>query len=159
MQRLPHTHSCFVCGESNSIGLRLRFETDGRLVKTRFVPRPEHSGFREITHGGLLATVLDEVMVWAIAVQTRQFAFAAELTLRFARPAVSDKAMTASAELTANRKNRVFEARGELRSERDELLASATGKYLPVPAEQLGKLRADLAGDWTSFRDLVGLAG
>ena len=32
MKELPHTHSCFVCGESNPIGLNLRFETDGGIV-------------------------------------------------------------------------------------------------------------------------------
>ena len=27
MKLLPHTRSCFVCGESNPAGLKLRFET------------------------------------------------------------------------------------------------------------------------------------
>jgi len=157
MWRLPHTHSCFVCGDSNPIGLRMRFDTDGTVVRAQFVPRPEHDGFRHITHGGLLATLLDEIMVWAVAVRTRRFAYAAELCVRFASPALPGKPLVASAELTANRKNRLFEAKGELRSESNELLASAVGKYLPVPAEQLGKLRADLAGDLTPIRDILEL--
>ena len=69
MKPLPHTYSCFVCGESNAAGLKLRFETDGRIVRTRFHPRPEHAGFKGVVHGGIIATVLDEVMVWACAVQ------------------------------------------------------------------------------------------
>ena len=56
MKLLPHTRSCFVCGEANPAGLKLRFETDGRLVQTCFVPRPEHVGFRQTVHGGLVAT-------------------------------------------------------------------------------------------------------
>jgi acyl-coenzyme A thioesterase PaaI-like protein len=63
MRMLPHTRSCFVCGESNPAGLNLRFETDGRTVQTRFVPRAEHIGFRQTVHGGLTATLLDEIMV------------------------------------------------------------------------------------------------
>ena len=63
MKPLPHTHSCFVCGESNPLGLKLRFQTDGRLVHARFVPLPEHIGFKQTVHGGLIATVLDEIMV------------------------------------------------------------------------------------------------
>ena len=59
MQALPHTRSCFVCGEANPLGLNLRFETDGRIVHTKFRPRPEHAGFRGVVHGGLIATVLD----------------------------------------------------------------------------------------------------
>ncbi|MEI2727020.1 MAG: PaaI family thioesterase [Verrucomicrobiota bacterium] len=86
MKPLPHTHSCFVCGESNPFGLRLRFETDGRVVQTRFVPRAEHIGFKGVVHGGILATVLDEIMVWACAVPTRKFAYCAELTVRYRHP-------------------------------------------------------------------------
>src|SRR5512143_1353431 len=87
MKLLPHTRSCFVCGESNPAGLNLRFKTDGRLVQTHFVPRAEHVGFRQTVHGGLIATLLDEIMVWACAVGTKRFAFSAELNVRFIRPA------------------------------------------------------------------------
>src|SRR6185436_143631 len=87
MQVLPHTHSCFVCGESNPIGLKLRFETDGKCVRTRFVPKPEHVGFQQVVHGGILSTLLDEIMVWACAVQTKRFGFCAELSVRFLKPA------------------------------------------------------------------------
>jgi acyl-coenzyme A thioesterase PaaI-like protein len=72
MRKLPHTHSCFVCGESNPAGLNLRFETDGRVVRARFTPRVEHVGFKQVVHGGIIATVLDEIMVWACAVPTKQ---------------------------------------------------------------------------------------
>src|ERR1043166_7562515 len=65
MRTLPHTHSCFVCGESNPVGLKLRFETDGRIVQTRFVPRAEHVGFRQTVHRGIIATLLDQIMAWA----------------------------------------------------------------------------------------------
>jgi len=55
---------CFCCGAKNPIGLRLEFETtaEGRM-RTIWTPRKEHQGFKDIVHGGLVATVLDEVMV------------------------------------------------------------------------------------------------
>ena len=144
MKALPHTHSCFVCGEDNPIGLRLRFETDGRLVQTRFVPRPEHIGFKQTIHGGLIATLLDEIMVWACAVQTKRFAFCAELNVRFVHPAQPNEELTATAELTANRRDRIFEAKARLCNAQGLLLASSTGKYLPVKEE----LAADMASDF-----------
>src|SRR5215475_13925053 len=86
MQALPHTRSCFVCGEANPLGLKMRFETDGKIVHAKFSPRPEHIGFKGVVHGGLIATVLDEIMVWACAVQTKRFAFCAEMNVRFLNP-------------------------------------------------------------------------
>src|SRR6267154_5285639 len=109
MRALPHTRSCFVCGESNPIGLRLRFETDGRVVQTRFIPRIEHSGFKQIIHGGLIATVLDEIMVWACAVQTKRFAFCAEINVRFLSPARPGEELIATGKLATNRRNKIYE--------------------------------------------------
>lgn len=147
MRELPHTHSCFVCGESNAAGLRLRFETDGHLVQTRFWPRPEHIGFKGVMHGGLIATVLDEVMVWACAVGTRKFAFCAELSVRFLSPVQPGEEVIATGELEANRKNRIFEAKAGLRNLSGEILAEATGKYLPIKAGDVSAMAADFVGD------------
>jgi acyl-coenzyme A thioesterase PaaI-like protein len=55
---------CFCCGPENPIGLKLAFdETPDRRMRTFWTPRKEHQGFKDIVHGGLVATVLDEVMV------------------------------------------------------------------------------------------------
>lgn len=147
MKELPHTHSCFVCGESNAHGLKLRFETDGKLVRTQFQPRPEHVGFQQTVHGGILATLLDEIMVWACAVQTRRFAFCGELNVRYANPVRPSQIVLATAELVNNRRGRIFEAKGELRDESGLVLASATGKYLPLKAGDTEEMARDLVGN------------
>jgi uncharacterized protein (TIGR00369 family) len=147
MKVLPHTHSCFVCGESNPVGLNLRFETDGRIVRTRFKPGLEHIGFLQVVHGGILATVLDEIMVWACVIATRRFAFCAEMNVRFALPARPGEELEASAELVTNRRNKIFEAKGELRNSAGEVLATATGKYCPVKEIDLSAMARDFVDD------------
>ena len=147
MRELPHTHGCFVCGESNSSGLKLRFETDGQTVKTRFVPRPEHVGFRGTVHGGIISTLLDEIMVWACAVPTRRFSYCAELNVRFASPLKPEQAVIARAQLKQDKRGRLFEASAELRTESGELIATATGKYLPIKEEVIREMLDDLVGD------------
>ena len=147
MKVLPHTRSCFVCGEFNPIGLNLRFETDGRVVQTRFTPRTEHVGFRQIVHGGIIATLMDEMMVWACAVRTKRFAFCGELNVRFVQPVRPGAEIMATAELVANRRDKVFEAKAELRNPAGELLASATGKYLPVKHGDATELATDFVDD------------
>ena len=153
MKELPHTHSCFVCGESNPIGLKLRFETDGRIVQTRFVARPEHAGFRQTVHGGLIATLLDEIMVWACAVQTKRFAFCAELNVRFQNPLRPAETVLATAELVENRRGKIFNAKAELRNEAGEVVATATGKYLPIKEEIAAALAEDFVGDVSAIGD------
>jgi uncharacterized protein (TIGR00369 family) len=147
MRSLPHTNSCFVCGESNASGLRLRFETDGRVVQARFRARADHVGFKGTIHGGIIATVLDEIMVWACAVQTRRFAYCAELNVRFASPMRPGQEVIASAELASNRRNKLFEAKAELRDEAGVVLATANGKYLPIKESEVAELMTDFKGD------------
>ena len=55
---------CFVCGKDNPQGFRLRFEhpQKGRLTAT-VVFSKHHQGYKNIVHGGMIATVLDEIMV------------------------------------------------------------------------------------------------
>lgn len=153
MRTLPHTASCFVCGESNSIGLRIRFETDGKIVHARFVPRPEHIGFRNTIHGGISATLLDEIMVWACAIQTKRFAYCAELNIRFLNPARPGEEIIATGELVANRRNKLFEAKGELRNAAGLVLASGSGKYLPIKASDQAGMLGDFVGDTRGLLD------
>jgi len=147
MRALPHTASCFVCGESNASGLKIRFETDGAVVRARFLPRPEHVGFKKTIHGGILATLLDEIMVWGCAIQTRRFAYCAELNVRFLSPARPGEEVFASAELVANRRNKLFEAKGEVRNAAGIVLAMGTGKYLPIKEAELADMLDDFVGD------------
>jgi len=147
MRELPHTKSCFVCGEANALGLRQRFETDGRVVRTRFTPRPEHAGFQGVVHGGILATLLDEIMVWACAVQARKFGFCAEMSLRFLRPTTPGAEVVVEAEMVQDRRGRIFEAKAEVRNAAGEVLASATGKYMPIRDADMAELQRDMVGD------------
>ena len=152
MKPLPHTHSCFVCGESNPFGLKLRFETDGRMVQTRFVPRAEHIGFKGVVHGGIMATVLDEIMVWACAVPTRRFAYCAELTVRYLQPVVPGAEIVVTGEPVANRKDRIYEAKAAAFTDAKAMLAEATGKYRPIKAIDLSELAQDFVGDPAWFQ-------
>jgi len=147
MKELPHTRGCFVCGEANPLGLKLRFHTDGREVRSRFTAGAEHIGFKGVVHGGLIGTVLDEAMVWAVGVRTKRFAFCAEMTVRYLSPARPGMALEVLAELVEDRRGRVFHTRGELReAEKGSLLATATGKYLPVPEDQANRMTEDFVG-------------
>src|SRR4051794_35478026 len=86
---LPHTAGCVVCGRQNPhrLGLSLHVDEGSGVVSVEFTPRPEHIGFEGIVHGGVLATVLDEAMVWAATWAGKRFCVAGEMTIRFQKSA------------------------------------------------------------------------
>ena len=149
MKELPHTHSCFVCGETNPLGLKLRFHQIDDTVQVKFTPGEHHIGFKGVTHGGLLATVLDEIMVWACAVRTRRFAYCAEMTVRYLHPATPGTELTAIGRLVEDRRGRLFHASGELVDSNGARLAESTGKYLPLKDSDTKLMVEDFVGDVT----------
>lgn len=157
MDDLPRTRSCFVCGTENPLGLGIGVCTDRTRVETRFRFRPEHAGLAATVHGGLLSTVLDELMAWACGVATRRLAYCAELNVRFLRPVAPGTEVVGTGELVENRRGRLFLARAELKDASGPILAEATGKFIPVPGELQDRVLADFTSDPAAWLDRCGV--
>src|SRR3954468_15305649 len=101
---LPHTPGCLACGRENPHGLHLHLHVDpAGVVTTRFVPSEHHIGFQGVAHGGVLATVLDEAMVWAASWAGRRFCLCGEMTVRFRQPALVGMPLVIEARVEVNR--------------------------------------------------------
>lgn len=144
---LPWSRSCFVCGQENPRGLKARSYRVGDTVELPFVARRELAGWAEVIHGGLVATVLDEVMTWAALIASRRACFAAEFSVRLQRPLPPETSCVAVGRLAAARR-RIFDTQGSLRDEAGTVYASASGRYRPISSDQLGAMRHDfVAGE------------
>ena len=62
MPRVRQSHQCFVCGPDNPIGLKVRFRLEEDLCLAEFTPDERHAGYRDVTHGGIVFSLLDDVM-------------------------------------------------------------------------------------------------
>ena len=142
-QNLPVTRGCFVCGINNPTGLQLTLLSDGRTVEVPVQFRSEHCGFTGVVHGGLLTTVLDEVMAWVIGVNTRSFAFAAELNVRFSRSVAPGVPLNVRADRSATRRGRLFLTRRLLFGSSGGVYVEARAKLLPQRSTQTTAYFAD----------------
>ena len=77
--------NCFVCGPHNPIGLRVAFTLDGDTCRGRFTPGPHHAGFDQVTHGGIVFSVLDDVMANWLFLQGAR-GFTAKCEIRYRQP-------------------------------------------------------------------------
>lgn len=53
---------CFVCGPKNDIGLGVSFRIEDGICRAEFTPDKFHCGYDGVTHGGIVFSVLDDVM-------------------------------------------------------------------------------------------------
>lgn len=132
-------HHCFACGDTNPIGMGLRIELGERRASTTWVPGADHVGWSDRVHGGLLATVLDEVMAWAPS-SDDAWAVSASFAVRFHQPVSPGEELRAEGWVESQRR-RIYEVRGEVRSG-DRLVAEATGTYLGASPTQKAELKA-----------------
>lgn len=128
---LQDNHYCFVCGRDNPLGFRLRFEHPQKgLLKASVTFKPEHQGYAGIVHGGLVSTVLDEMMV-NLAWMEKTPAVTAELTVRLHRPVPTGRPVRFEGRLERDA-GRVLYMKSSARDEQDRLLAEASASCIRV---------------------------
>lgn len=127
MDEIVKYSGCFVCGDQNPIGLKARFHYDGEKAISEVVADQRYEGYRSIFHGGIISTMLDEVMIKAILAEDI-YAVTAELTVRFMAPVHTGDRLAFTGWVT-RRKGRMYFTEGEVRVD-DQVVAGATGKYL-----------------------------
>ena len=132
MKEIRKYAGCFICGEKNIHGLKARFFYDGDAAYTEITTSRDYEGYRDISHGGIIACVLDEVMIKAILAKDI-FAVTAEMTVRFRKPIRTGQKLTFTGRLTRNR-GRVYITEGEARGADGEVYAEAVGKYVRADA-------------------------
>ena len=123
-------NKCFACGTQNDAGLKLTFTygDDGRTAETRFVADAAYQGWKDLVHGGILMTLMDETMAKA-AVQSGVSIVTAEMTTKFKSPARVGTTLICTAKVEEVRK-RVVYARATIRTDGGSILAEATGKLM-----------------------------
>ncbi len=79
----PDADGCFVCGPANPIGLKIAFRLDGDVCRAEFTPQSAHQGYDGVTHGGIVFSVLDDVMAnWLFLQGVRAYSAKSEIRYR-----------------------------------------------------------------------------
>lgn len=142
MSEIVKYSGCFVCGDKNPDGLRIRFFTEGEEAVAECVADERFEGFKGIYHGGLAATLLDEIMAKAVLAK-RRYAMTVEMSVRFKKAIMTGQKLRLVGRITREH-GRVFETEGEVVDANGKVLAAATGKYLEAPASMRETLLASL---------------
>lgn len=127
---------CFGCGTENPIGLRLRFEETEAGARAEFRPRPEYQGWDGTLHGGIILTLLDETLAYAVLFAAGP-AVTAEIQARLRRPAPLDQTFTLVGQVEMRRLGMV-RARATILDESGAVVAEGRGKFMLLPEPDAG---------------------
>jgi len=133
-------HACFACGQLNVHGLHLELHVAGDTCWTELALRPEFQGWEGIAHGGIIATILDEVMAWALA-SADAWGYTARMTIEYRRPVPVGASIRGEGRVVARRR-RLLSTSGRLVDPATgEVFATAEGLYIAAPAERRAELK------------------
>jgi uncharacterized protein (TIGR00369 family) len=125
-------NSCFCCGAENERGLHLAitYPVKGE-AETELVVPDWFSGWRNMTHGGLLSTILDEIMAHAcIGIGgASESAVTAEMTVRFLKPVQTGSRVRAIGKVS-EMKGRIVRTEGRLLDTDGNTAAEATARFV-----------------------------
>jgi uncharacterized protein (TIGR00369 family) len=121
-------HNCFACGRDNPIGMSLHIELGEGTARTSWTAGDDFVGWSDKLHGGIVATLLDEVMAWACS-SFDAWAVTAEMTVRYRSPSAPGEELRAEGRVV-ERRRRIYEVAGDVRGADGRLVAEATGRYL-----------------------------
>ncbi len=131
---------CFVCGTDNKESLKSKFyELENGELMSISTPTPTHQSYPDRVHGGIISSVLDEVIGRAIMIEEPDaWGVTVELNIKYKKPVPIDKPIKTIARITRNTRL-LFEGTGEIILEDGSIAATGYAKYYKMSLEKLAK--------------------
>ena len=122
------SHYCFACGPANESGLRMKVVPWEDGCRAVFTPLRRHEGYADHTHGGILATLLDEAIVWAARFKGFN-AVTAELTVRYKKPVPLNEPVNVIGRVVREH-GRLVHGESTISNDAGEVLVTASAKLI-----------------------------
>ena len=137
-----NSRMCAVCGLDNEFGLRAPFYSmeDGSVV-TLFTYRPEHQSYPGRVHGGLIASMIDELglrALWAKELKETSWGVTTSLEVKYRKPVTYNQPLKAKGMVIKDTPHFFVVHAWIYSNDGAFLLAEGESRYLKVPVDKLG---------------------
>lgn len=121
---------CFACGPKNPFGLKLSFREQDDTYISEFTGQPQHQGYDGIMHGGIVSTLLDEIMARYLYAKGMN-AVTARLEVRYNKPTPIGVPLLLKGRITKS-KGRLYETEGTIELPDGTVTAQGTAKVFVI---------------------------
>jgi acyl-coenzyme A thioesterase PaaI-like protein len=151
----PNSKKCFICGLENPIGLKLRiYEVEPGRVESIFTAHEHFQGYPGVLHGGIIATIIDEISGRALlgSVEKPRFMFTAKLEVKYRKNVPIGKPLKLVGKAGQDKGFSAESWAGIYDAESGELLAEGNTLLVNVPEEKLETTNLTEMG-WNVYRE------
>ena len=145
-------YNCFACSPYNSAGLHLEFWEDGDEIVTKWKPTKDYEGWLGVLHGGIQATLLDEIGGWAVMLKLKTTGVTSDMSVQYLKPVkVSSGELTIRGKIVSE-EGRIAKIAASLYNGDGEECATALLSYFVFP-EKIAKARYQYPGFEAFYED------
>jgi uncharacterized protein (TIGR00369 family) len=116
-----------VCGDKNESGLKIEFYYEAGKAIAEYSPTQNFEGYRDFLHGGIISTLLDEVMIKSILAQGI-LAITSQIDVKFRCPAKTGEKLLLEGKIKEDRR-RIILTEGKISKQDGTVIAEGTGKF------------------------------
>jgi acyl-coenzyme A thioesterase PaaI-like protein len=117
----------------------MEFYGNEKLVFSELDVPDYMAGWNGVIHGGILSTMLDEVMGWAAIFLTERFILTKSMTVSYHKPTLVHERLRAEAEIDERTSEREVRMKGRIINPKGEVSVSATGVFALFSPESIRK--------------------
>lgn len=128
-------YNCFGCSPVNPYGLKCKFTDEGEYVTCHWMPSENYQGFFHVLHGGIQATLIDEIASWAIFSEEKTAGVTTDLQVKYRKPVYTDQGEIRLRAKVTEKMKRLVKAKVELFNAGGELATEAEVTYMIYPEE------------------------
>ena len=128
-------NTCFGCGNDNPEGMHLKFRFEGKQAVCDFTLPKRFQGPPGHSHGGIVATILDEAM-GKVNKLRNVIALTKSMEITYMKPTPLGQPLTAVGWESAVRGRKHYN-RAEIRNAAGEVLAKSSGVFIAVDAAKM----------------------
>jgi len=148
-------YNCFACGTANPIGLNLHFYLLGEYLCSDITLGKNYEGWENMAHGGIVSTLLDEVMSWAVIYFKRIFFVTRSMKIKYIKPVPLYTELTAKARMIEEKKGRLCQVGGLIQDQDKNTLARGDAIFARLSDKELylvpEKLKRDMENLFKRF--------
>lgn len=130
---------CFGCAAANEHGLQCEFYEEGEYVTCYWMPRPEFQGFFDVLHGGIQATLIDEIACWNVFAKVRSAGVTIELNVKYRSTVYTNRGQLFLRSRIVEQTGRLAKMHVELFNNDGQLGSEADVTYRVFPANVAAK--------------------
>lgn len=149
---LGKNYHCFGCSPENKIGLKLEFEDKDGVLEAQFLPQKIYEGYFDVLHGGIQATLHDEIASWMVYTQCGTAGVTISLEVKYRNPVIIDgNKITIRARLV-EQTSRIAKFETEI-VDKDQKVCSTANVSYRLFSEELSKSRLKYPGKERFFEE------